>query len=74
MKAKSTFWISLLIGTVAIGVAVIWHFRAHMVNDAEDRRRWLREVDKENAQSGFIKDSNGDLIYVGTTNGQKITN
>jgi hypothetical protein len=48
--------------------AVRFYFYAHIVDRAEDRRRWLREIDAENAKSGFIKDTNEALIYVGTTN------
>ena len=44
--------------------------KSHTVNDAADRRRWLREIDKENEKAGFVKETNGALIYVGKTNPQ----
>jgi hypothetical protein len=43
-------------------------------DQAEDRRRWLQEIDADNAKVGFIKDTNGNLIYVGTTNNHSQSN
>jgi hypothetical protein len=61
-----------LVVLVAIGVR--WYARTHRVDQAEDRRRWIQKIDAENAKSGFVKDTNGALIYVGTTNSQLTTN
>jgi hypothetical protein len=70
MPKKSSIILLILLAALAGLGGIYFYFRAHTVNDPEDRRRWLREVDKANAESGFIKDTNGYLIYVGTTNGQ----
>ena len=60
---------------VLMSASFALYFRAHQgVDQAEDRRRWLREIDAENAKSGFIKDTNGALIYVGTTNSKSTSN
>ena len=40
----------------------------HKVGDAADRHRWLREIDRGNAESGFITDTNRDMVFVGVTN------
>ena len=40
------------------------------MDDAEDCRRWLRDIDRANADSGLIKDTNGNLVFVGVTNAQ----
>jgi Co/Zn/Cd efflux system component len=40
----------------------------HGFDQAEDRRSWLRGIDAENAKAGFVRDTNGALIYVGATN------
>jgi hypothetical protein len=69
MLKKSSIILLIVFAALAGIGGTYLYFRAHTVNDAEDRHRWLHEVDKANAESGFIKDTNGDLIYVGTTNG-----
>jgi len=69
--SKKAFIILLLafVGLVGVG-GTYWYFRAHTENDAEDRRRWLREIDEENAKSGIVRDTNGSFTYVGTSNRQ----
>jgi hypothetical protein len=52
-----------IIASLGFGV---YYYRSHTANDAEDRRRWLREIDKDLEQQGFIKGTNGELIFVGT--------
>jgi hypothetical protein len=70
MPTKTTI-VPLIMFAALLGAAgSYWYFRANTVNDAEDRRRWLREIDKANAESGFTKDTNGYLVYSGATNGQ----
>jgi hypothetical protein len=60
---------AVAIAVVVIDAGVRWYVRTYRtVDQAEDRRRWTQEIDAENAKSGFIKDTNGALIYVGTTN------
>jgi len=71
MIRQPSVWIPVLAFAVLVGAGGAYcYFRAHAVNDAQDRRRWLREIDKENEKAGFIKDTNGALIYVGVTNAQ----
>jgi hypothetical protein len=70
MPKKSSI-MALIVFATLIGIGGTYlYFRSHTVNDAEDRRRWLGEVDKANAESGFTKDTNGELIFVATANGQ----
>jgi hypothetical protein len=60
---------------VLMSASFALYFRAHhSVNQTEDRRRWLREIDTENAKAGFIRDTNGALIYIGATNSQSKSN
>ena len=67
MSPKIKFAIMALVFLVGVSaVGFYFYVRAHTVDQAEDRRRWLREIDAENAKSGFVKDTNGALIYVGT--------
>jgi hypothetical protein len=69
---KRVVFIGVLSGGLVLLIAlnVQRHIRLHSVDDAEDRRRWLREMAEDNAKSGLIRDTNGAWIYVGTTNVQ----
>jgi hypothetical protein len=40
------------------------------LDDRQDGHSWRQQLDAENAKSGFVKDTNGALIYVGVTNAQ----
>jgi len=65
--AKALLAIGAIAGLFpAISAAI--YLNGHSVSDAEDRRRWLREIDDGNEKAGFFKDANGGLIYVGVTN------
>lgn len=69
MKAKWTIVIFVIVILVVVfsivGLQKYFHQR-NMVSDAEDRRRWLREIDEDNRKMGVIRDSNGTYIFVGT--------
>jgi len=72
MKKNVLIGLPLLVAILGVGFYV--YVRSHSVNDAKDRLRWSQEIDKENAQQGFVKDTNGALIYVGGTNSQNSSN
>ena len=61
----------LYAAAVVILTCLVLHlyFGTHRVSNAEGRRRMLREIDRSNAESGFIRGTNdGDFVYVGVTN------
>lgn len=74
MKMKRAMVLGFALFVVVFGINWYFFAHSHSVNDAEDRQRWLREVDEDNERQGLIKDTNGDWIFVGVTNSKVISN
>jgi hypothetical protein len=58
---------------IILPIGRVWHLRANTVSDAEDRRRWLQQIETENRAAGLIQDSNGNWSFQAITNRSKPT-
>jgi hypothetical protein len=58
----------IAIATVALAVVIPNFIRDRSTSAQNALINNLRQIDAENAKSGFLKDTNGHLIYVGVSN------
>jgi hypothetical protein len=59
---------SILAISIFAPLSRVYYLRAHSVSDAEDRRRWLREFDRENEKNGLVKLNDGTWSFSSPTN------
>ncbi len=68
-RARILISVAALAGVIP-AIVMIADLRARRVDAAEDKRRWLREIDRENDKAGFVKDSTGAWTVVARTNNE----